>query len=195
MKTKRRGYITYLIDLSLREKIILTISVVLFLFLIFYIGALSPIEKGRINAEKNIKNLEMQKDSLLVKSGKSDKVAKDIYYANEKLANLKNEVPKSEEQVTLLNSIINMEKGSGVKMIKTSFTKDGKSEDGSLNIYGANISVSGNYENILEFVKLLEENNRKLQVKEVNINKGVKDYSGDISLNYFALNTKGNENE
>ncbi|MGL5416513.1 MAG: type 4a pilus biogenesis protein PilO [Clostridium sp.] len=195
METKRKGYINYLIDLSLREKIILTISVILFLFLIFYLGAIKPIDKSINSTGKNIKSLENQKSTLLINSQKSNETAKDIYYANEKLKELKSEIPQSEEQVTLLNSLINMEKASDVTMEKMTFVNDGKSEDGSLNIYGANIIVSGSYENILGFIKLLENNNRKLQVKEVTINEGEKNYTGNINLNYFSLNNEGNKNE
>ncbi|MGL4876327.1 MAG: type 4a pilus biogenesis protein PilO [Clostridium sp.] len=195
METKRKGYLNYLIALSLREKIILTGSMILFLVLIFYIGAIKPVNKGKNNAESSIKSLEMKKDSLLTENKNSDKTATDIYYAEEKLESLKSEVPKSEKQVTLLNNIISMEKGSHVGLDKISFSNDGKTEDGSLNIYGASLSVTGNYKEILTFIKMLEGNKRKLQVKEVTVSKNPKNYTGNINLNYFSINNKGNGDE
>lgn len=203
-KKEKSKLIEYLTNLSLKEKVLATFSIMAFLLVLVYLSAISPINSSITNTNNLIENLSIQKSQLEVQNSESNKLTKEIYLSNEKYNNLINGIPKREEQANLLNSIASIENEAKVTMKNTNFVDKSLNNNSSVAIYEANIEVEGSYKNIVDFINLLQNNKRKLVVESAkiglkdssNIDKENSEFSGNIIINYFYLkNSENNKNE
>ena len=196
-KKEKVKLIKYLDNLTLKDKILMTFSVMAFLLVIVYLIVLSPTRNNINNVTQSINTLNSQKDQLIIQNKKSDELTKKLYSEENEYNNLLKNIPKTEEQARLVKNIVQIEKKENLKMQNLKFNVIYPKQENNkiVEMHQAILQVSGGYKNILELVNLLQQNKRKLIINSVQVQKNNmqsgdanQTFEGNITFSYFNLN-------
>ena len=196
-KKEKVKLIKYLDNLTLKDKILMTFSVMAFLLVIVYLIVLSPTRNNINNVTQSINTLNSQKDQLIIQNKKSDELTKKLYSEENEYNNLLKNIPKTEEQARLVKNIVQIEKKENLKMQNLKFNVINPKQENNkiVEMHQAILQVSGGYKNILELVNLLQQNKRKLIINSVQVQKNNmqsgdanQTFEGNITFSYFNLN-------
>lgn len=184
--------------LSLREKVLLLISAIIFIFLIGDFVFIRPIMLKKISTQNEISTLNLEKIQAINSNETNNRLINEYNLDTEKYNLLMKKFDNNINQEELVKELIQLGKDNNIQLKDISFEK-GQAEAKSKKIINnsGTISIQGEYSNILNFIKGVQNNNNNevlinrlnITQKNNNINQinMSKKYIATININYFNI--------
>lgn len=198
-------------NLSKSEKALLIIMLTCGIMFVYYRYFLSPILKDIASAGENIVTLQNQKDNLSIVKLSNKNLTKEIDALKVKFSEAAKSLPQTERNPELIYEFKKM--GDPNKVIvksvdipdvkeytegNNSTSKEASSSNGQktvtknsgkLMIYPVIITVTGDYNSIMNYTKAVESASRIAQVTDLSIKRypGTQVLEGRLIINYYFV--------
>ncbi|WP_297632816.1 type 4a pilus biogenesis protein PilO [uncultured Clostridium sp.] len=192
-------------SLSLREKILLLISAIIFIFLIGNFVFIRPIILKGVDVQNEIVALNLEKTQGITSNETNNRLINEYSLDEEKYNSLMKEFENNINQEELVKELIQLGKDNGIQIKDITFEK-GQEEATVKKIINnsGTINIQGEYSNILNFIKGVQNSSNEVLINGVNIaqkNNDInqintsKEYTATININYFNIvkGSSGNE--
>lgn len=205
IKTKKESkFKIKLKSLSLREKVLLFISMIIFIFLIAEFAFIKPLMTKKINIQNEIVNLNLEKIQAVSSNEMNNKLISQYGAEENKCNELMKEFKNNTSQQQIVKSLIQLGKDKNIQIKNISFEK-GQTEPNykKIIINSGTINIQGYYSNILSFIKGIQNDNAEVNINGISIsqkNNGLSqinkngEYLAIININYFNLVKGSGEN-
>lgn len=191
-------------NLSLREKVLLFISVIIFIFLIAEFTFIKPLMIKKINMQNEILNLNQEKIQAISSNETNNKLINQYAADENKYNELIKEFSNNTSQQQIVKNLIQLGREKNIQIENISFEK-GQTESNykKIIINSGTINIQGGYSDILSFIKGMQNNNNEVSINGITIsqknnviNQTSKngEYIATINIQYFNLvkGTSGN---
>ncbi|MGL5414624.1 MAG: type 4a pilus biogenesis protein PilO [Clostridium sp.] len=184
-------------NLSLREKILLLISAIIFIFLIGDFVFIKPIMLKSVDLQNEISNLNLEKAQGITSNDTNNRLINEYNLDEEKYNSLMKEFENNIKQEELVKELIQLGKENGIQIKDITFEK-GQEEVTAKKIINnsGTIDIQGEYSNILNFIEGVQNSNNEVLINGVNIAQNntdinqintSKEYNATININYFNI--------
>lgn len=184
-------------NLSLREKILLLISAIIFIFLIGDFVFIKPIMLKSVDLQNEISNLNLEKAQGITSNDTNNRLINEYNLDEEKYNSLMKEFENNIKQEELVKELIQLGKKNGIQIKDITFEK-GQEEVTAKKIINnsGTIDIQGEYSNILNFIEGVQNSNNEVLINGVNIAQNntdinqintSKEYNATININYFNI--------
>lgn len=169
------------------EKIKNTVLAVLILcilgYMYYYFYLKSELEKiSKVKTDLASKKMYVQK-----LNAQKATIDKDIRKAKERKQKLDESIPDVYDKKVIISYFYNLIKESGLSSDRITFSEGGKSDEGYRSI-SVNFKVDGEYVDVRDFIKSIEDYKRKFVIKQANISQNEKGtYNTTLLIEFYSL--------
>lgn len=198
VKTKKESkFKLKLKSLSLREKVLLVISAIIFIFLIAEFAFIKPLMTKKINIQNEIVNLNLEKMQGISSNETNNKLISQYGADENKYNELIKEFSNNTSQQQIVKDLIQLGRDKNIQIENISFEK-GQTESNykKIIINSGTLNIQGGYSDILSFIKGMQNNNTEVNINGITIsqkNNGLNqiskngEYVATINIQYFNL--------
>jgi type IV pilus assembly protein PilO len=190
-------------QLSKREKSLLLFLGVLLIGAIYYLVFLQSLIANNNKLKENLKSKSIEYEEASLKVQSLDKVKSDAKGLNSiVLDKAKNIYPKiiQEKLIVQIDNLLKLSDIKGaVSFSKAKEDPSKKDEDkknkGDMDAIAANIEFEGKYENIITFLKQVENSAKLIAVPTITLTDNVTGVKGNIQLEFYSSPSAIQEND
>ncbi|MEG1001775.1 type 4a pilus biogenesis protein PilO [Clostridium sp.] len=218
---KKSKILSYLKGLKKREKLLLFMSVLIFTFILIEQALIKPLKTKQLSLQNNISKNETNKVEIIDKIAKKDMLYQELEIVKNDYDKAIKEFPKTEKQADIIKNITDTSILVGVSISNFNFINDANlkeetsnssddetlleddkekkpenNNEDSIITHSFMITVNGDFNSIVEFMKKIESMPRQISVTGVKISNNPSDgnkLQGIITANYYSLNYKEKE--
>lgn len=168
-----------------QSKIVTIVSILLILFVIFgTIFLLNPLKKDTALLSEEVKAKESEFSQLEIEYNDLEALSKEAEVTEKGIQDFLKKIPEKLEQDILIENMYRIAQTNDIILSAISF---GVSENPLTNVSSVSMSASfvGDYSDLIDFLKGIEENSREIHVKTINVQ--LLDEKDDIQRINFNL--------
>ncbi|MGL4570693.1 MAG: type 4a pilus biogenesis protein PilO [Clostridium sp.] len=218
---KESKVLCYLKGLKKREKLLLFMSILIFTFIVIEQALIKPLKTKQLSLQNSISKKETNKVEIIDKIAKKDMLYQELEIVKGDYDKAIKEFPKTEKQADIIKNITDTSTLSGVSISNFNFINDSnlkeddnnssddeillednkenkieKNSEDDIITHSFMITVNGDFNSIVNFMKKVEEMPRQISITGVKISNdpsNVNKLQGIITASYYSLNYKEKE--